>query len=89
MARSPDGNTDLFDIVAGVLPGDTFAPYLFIICRDNAHRTTIELIFKDGYTLKDKSQEADDILQKLNRRRLCRWYSASYKYTCPTRIPAA
>ena len=31
---SPDGNTDFFDIVAGVLQGDTFAPYLFIICQD-------------------------------------------------------
>ena len=26
--------TDYFDIVAGVLPGDTLAPYLFIICLD-------------------------------------------------------
>ena len=29
--RSPDGATELFDITAGVLQGDTFAPYLFII----------------------------------------------------------
>ena len=29
--RSPDGDTDYFDIVAGVLQGDTLAPYLFII----------------------------------------------------------
>ena len=29
--RSPDGDTELFDITAGVLQGDTFAPYLFII----------------------------------------------------------
>ena len=28
---SPDGDTDYFDIVAGVLQGDTLAPYLFII----------------------------------------------------------
>ena len=32
-ARSPDGNTDYFDIVAGVLQGDTLAPYLFILSR--------------------------------------------------------
>ena len=31
---SPDGETDYFDIVAGVLQGDTLAPYLFIICLD-------------------------------------------------------
>ena len=29
--RSPDGDTGYFHIVAGVLQGDTFAPYLFII----------------------------------------------------------
>ena len=29
--RSPDGDTDFFDIVAGVLQGDTLVPYLFII----------------------------------------------------------
>ena len=31
--RSPDADTEYFDIVAGVLPGDTLAPYLFIICQ--------------------------------------------------------
>ena len=32
--RSPDGDTDYFNIVAVVLQGDTLAPYLFIICVD-------------------------------------------------------
>ncbi len=32
--RSPDGDTEYFDIIAGVLQGDTLAPYLFIICLD-------------------------------------------------------
>ena len=32
--RSPDGDTEYFDIVAWVLQGDTLAPYLFIICLD-------------------------------------------------------
>ena len=32
--HSPDGDTGFFDIVAGVLQGDTLAPYLFIICLD-------------------------------------------------------
>ena len=31
---SPDGDRDFFDIVAGVLQGDSFAKYLFIICLD-------------------------------------------------------
>ena len=30
----PDGDTDYFDNVAGVLQKDTLAPYLFIICQD-------------------------------------------------------
>ena len=29
--RSPDGDTEYFDIVAGVIKGDTLTPYLFII----------------------------------------------------------
>ena len=32
---SLDGDTDYFNIVAGVLQGDALAPYLFIICLDN------------------------------------------------------
>ena len=32
---SPDGDTDYFEIVAGVLQGDTLAPYLFIISKSS------------------------------------------------------
>ena len=39
--HSPDGGTDYFDIVPGVLQGDTLAPYLFIICLDYVLRTSI------------------------------------------------
>lgn len=35
---SPDGETELFDITAGVLQGDTLAPFLFIIVLDYAMR---------------------------------------------------
>jgi len=31
MIRSPDGDTEFFEVIAGVLQGDTLAPYLFII----------------------------------------------------------
>lgn len=34
-ALSPDGETELFEILAGVLQGDTLAPYLFIIVLDH------------------------------------------------------
>ena len=32
--RSPDGDTEFFDIIAGVLQGDALATYLFIIVLD-------------------------------------------------------
>ena len=47
----PDGDTDYFDIVAGVLQGDTLAPYLFIICLDYLLRTSIELIKENDFKL--------------------------------------
>ena len=49
--RSPDGHTDYFDIVAGVLQGDTLAPYLFIICLDYVLRTFINLMKENSFTL--------------------------------------
>ena len=39
---SPDGETELFDIKAGVLQGDTLAPYLFIIALDYAMRKALD-----------------------------------------------
>ena len=52
--RSPDGDTDYFDIVAGVLRGDTLAPYLFIICLDYVLRTSIDNIRENGFMLTKK-----------------------------------
>ena len=52
--RSPDGDTEYFDIVAGVLQGDTLAPYLFIICLDYVLRTSIDKIKKNGFELTKK-----------------------------------
>ena len=40
-----------FDIVAGVLQGDTLAPYLFIICLDYVLRTSIDKIRENGFEL--------------------------------------
>ena len=39
---SPDGETELFEILAGVLQGDTLAPYLFVIALDYALRMAID-----------------------------------------------
>ena len=52
-----DGNTDYFDIVAGVLQGDTLAPYLFIICLDYVLKTSIDKIKENGFKLtKERSR---------------------------------
>ena len=52
--RSPDGDTDYFDIVAGVLQGDTLTPYLFIICLDYVLRTSFDKIRGNGFELTKK-----------------------------------
>ena len=52
--RSPDGDTEYFDIVAGVLQGDTLPPYLFIIYLDYMLRTSIDKIRENGFELKKK-----------------------------------
>ena len=39
---SPDGDTEYFDILAGVMQGDTLAPYLFVIVLDYAMRQATE-----------------------------------------------
>ena len=46
MVRSPDKDTDFFDIVPRILEGDVFAPYLLIIYPDYVLRTSIDLILK-------------------------------------------
>ena len=52
--RSPDGETEYFDIVAGVLQGDMLAPYLFIICLDCVFRISIDNIRENGFELTKK-----------------------------------
>ena len=52
--RSPDGDTEYFNIVAGVLRGDTLDPYLFIICLDYVLRTSIDKIRENGFELMEK-----------------------------------
>ena len=39
---TPDGDTEEFDILAGVLQGDTLGPYFFIIALDYALQMAIE-----------------------------------------------
>ena len=49
--NSPDGDTYFFDIVAGVLRGDTLARYLFIICQDYILQTSIDFMKENDFTL--------------------------------------
>ena len=51
MVCSPDGDTDFFDISAGVLQGDTLAPYIFIICLDYVLRKALDKNNELGFIL--------------------------------------
>ena len=51
------GDTNYFDIVAGVLQGDTLAPFLFIICLGYMLRTSIDKMKENGFKLtKERSR---------------------------------
>ena len=55
--RPTEGDTDYFDIVAGLLQGDTLASYLFIICLDYVLRTSVDKIKDSGFKLtKERSR---------------------------------
>ena len=49
--RSRDRDTDYFNIVAGVLQGDTLAPYLFIICLNYVLWTSIDKMKENVFKL--------------------------------------
>ena len=48
---TPDGETDPFDIVAGILQGDTLAPFLFIVVLDYVLRMSLDQINTKGLQL--------------------------------------
>ena len=55
--HSPDGDTDCFNIITGVLQRDTLAPYLFIICLDYVLRMSIDLMKENSFKLaKERSR---------------------------------
>ena len=45
---TPDGETDPFDITAGILQGDTLAPFLFILVVDYILRLSVDTISERG-----------------------------------------
>ena len=55
--HSPDGDTDYFNIVAGVLQRDTLAPYLFIIYLDYMLRMSIDKMKVNSFKMaKERSR---------------------------------
>ena len=54
LQQCPTCLVQYFEIVAGVLQGDTLAPYLFIICLDYVLRTSIDKIRENGFELTKK-----------------------------------
>ena len=51
MVRSHDGDTTFFEIITGVLQGDTLAHFLFIICLYYILKTDIVKSTELGFTL--------------------------------------
>ena len=52
---SPDDETDIFDIIAGVLQGDILAPFLFIIVLDYVMRQAVDGREEElGFTFKNR-----------------------------------
>ena len=84
---SLDGDTDYFDIVAGMLQRDTLAPYLFIICLDYVLRKSLDLMKKRYEAGKGNKQK----IPRTNYygRGLRQWHIAFVKYTCSNRNPAS
>ena len=48
---TPDGETDTFPILAGILQGDTLAPFLFIIVVDYVMRVSVDKNQTRGFQL--------------------------------------
>ena len=62
---TPDGETETFNILAGVLQEDTFSPYLFVIVIDYAMRTALQgRLDKLGF--QEKSEEYHLSLLQMN-----------------------
>ena len=52
--QTPDGETDTFPILAGILQGDTLAPFLFILVVDYVMRISVDKSYDRGFLLEDR-----------------------------------
>ena len=68
---TPDGESDVFEILAGVLQGDTLAPFLFIIVLDYALRQALKEHEDLGFTITPKKVQknwpSDPLRPRLRR----------------------
>ena len=78
--RPPDGDTD---IVADVFPGNTLAPYEFIICIDYVLQTSTYLMKENGFTLKKAKS------RRYSEETIMDAVYADDKCTYPRQTPAA
>ena len=67
---SPDIDIDFFNIVALALQRNIVVLLLFILCLDYVLRTSIDLIQKDGLTLKMAKRRC--FCRNYDKGRLCR-----------------
>ena len=51
MIISPDGDTTLFEITAGVIQGDTLVNFLFIVCFEYILKHSLDYNTELGFTL--------------------------------------
>ena len=63
---SVDGETEMFEITAGVLQGDTLAPFLFIIIVDYVMRETITDHEYLGASLSIRPQPARNTILRIS-----------------------
>ena len=56
LVHLPEGDTDFFDVVAGVLQGDVLTPNLFLIFLDQEFRMSIDLMKENSFTWKKKKK---------------------------------
>ena len=84
---SPDGDTYNFNIVAGVLQGDTLASYFFIICLDYMLRTFIDWMKENGFKLtKERSRRYPHINNyRLHWWHWCLWCNCYRRRNCTRR----
>ena len=77
MFRFPDGDTNFFDIVIGILRGDLIVLSVLVICRDYKLNKT------KGFYMEKKAYKQLILYKNTDKRR---WSNASWKYTCLSRI---